>query len=177
MFSRLTRQRARRLAWRGRSSSASLRAWSLRLRRSAVTRPSGGGAGVGYGTGRRIAHRDATVGSFPQRSSPEDMDARDKPPAFSAACCEVFPRIEELEGGTGRPALADGPRRHRTRNRTRGRKLHHKAAGCDDDKAAHGGLAGRSTRSTALWTERGIRATVASPSSPSMAKRAATIPF
>ena len=34
MFSRLTRQRARRRAWRGRSSSASLRARSLRVRLS-----------------------------------------------------------------------------------------------------------------------------------------------
>ena len=44
--SRLTRQRAMRRAWRGRSSRASLRLWSLRVRRSALTRPSDGGGGT-----------------------------------------------------------------------------------------------------------------------------------
>ena len=114
---------------------------------------------------------------IPPEIIPEDMDARDKPPAFSAACCEVFPRIEELEGGRGVPALADCPRRHRTRNRRRGRKLHHKAAGCDDDQAAHGGF-GRpeDTQHGAVQGLR-IRPTTASPSSPSMAKRAAIIPL
>ena len=64
-FSRLTRQRARRLAWRGRSSSASLRAWSLRVSRSALTRPSGGGAGTAAGWGD--GHRAATRGSLPKK--------------------------------------------------------------------------------------------------------------
>ena len=65
MASRLTRQRAMRRAWRGRSSRADLRAWSLRLRRAALTRPSGGGGGTT--TGRGAGHQ-GIVG--------EDMDAR-----------------------------------------------------------------------------------------------------
>jgi hypothetical protein len=83
--------------------------------------------GIGYGRAR-----------WPQGIIRVEMDARGIPPELSmvlAQLCEVFPWIEELEGGRGVPALADRPRRHRTRNRTRGRKLHHKAAGRDDDKA------------------------------------------
>ena len=48
---------------------------------------------------------------------------------------EIFPRIEELEGGTWRTALSDDvPLGHGTR----GGGLHHKAAGHNDDEAAQG---------------------------------------
>ena len=69
--------------------------------------------------------------------APEDMDARRIPRECSAAQgLEIFPRIEELEGGTGTPTLPDRPRRHGPR----GYKLHHKAARRDHHKAAHGGF-------------------------------------
>jgi hypothetical protein len=70
------------------------------------------------------------------------MDARGNPRGPSAVLAqgrEIFPRIEQLEGGTpASAALPDSPRRHRTRRCW----LHHKAARRDDDKAAHGGFGG-----------------------------------
>ncbi len=61
-FSRLALRRTRRRAWRGRSSSASLRASSLKQRRRASIRPSsGGGTGAaGGGAGRRVGIRGSS---------------------------------------------------------------------------------------------------------------------
>ena len=166
-FSRLTRQRAMRLAWRGRSSSASLRAWSLRLRRSALTRPSGGGAGAatGWGAGTGISDRakkwmrGGCFAYFTRRW----LQLR-----------EVFPRIEELEGGEPAPAalsdhvpLGHGPRR---------RQLHHKTPRRDDNQAPHGGFGGpQNPQHGAVEGLRNPRSRGV-PSSPSMANRASTMP-
>ena len=167
---RLSRQRARRLAWRGRSSSANLRAWSLRVRRSAPTRPSGGGAG------------SATAGRAGDRVSyAEEMDARGIPRVLYAVWAqfgEAFARIEQLKRGTGMPAPPDWHPRHRHGHRTRRCKLHHKATGRDDEQAPHGGFSGpQHTQHGAVEGLRNPRQRIYRPASPSMAKRAATMPL
>jgi hypothetical protein len=105
------------------------------------------------------------------------MDARGIPRELSmvlAQLCEVFPRIEELEGGKpASAALPDGPHRLGTRRS----KLHHKAAGRDDNEAPHGGFGGPQHTQHGAVEGCGIRETVAWPASPSMAKSSATIPF
>ena len=133
--------------------------------------------GIGYGHGTAHCPQGGHRGIIPPEIIPEDMDARDKPPAFSAACCEVFPRIEELEGGRGVPALADGPPGI-------GREIGGAAGSFTTRPRAAmmirrrmADSAGRRTRSTARCRGCGIRPTTASPSSPSMANRAAIIPL
>ena len=133
--SRLTRQRARRRAWRGRSSSASLRAWSLRARRSALTRPSGGGAGSSAGWG--ACHRAATRGSLAKKWMRGAM------PRGMLGGAGAVPRSFSADQRAGRrdvsaPPCPISPRRHGTRRCW----LHHKAARRDDNKAAHGGFGG-----------------------------------
>ena len=94
MVSRLARQRAIRLAWRGRSSSADLRIWSLRVRGTALTRPSEGG-GSGYGPGwPQVVHPGMLV---------EEKDTGRILRVFYAGLAqlrEILARIEELERET-----------------------------------------------------------------------------
>ena len=131
--SRLTRQRARRRAWRGRSSRASLRACTLRVRRAALIRPSGGGETGGrrartLATGRppwNRARRNGYVVDFAYftrrlRSSGKNM------------------RLSQSLKAGGRPAaLPDPVPRGMGRD---ARHLHHKAPGRHDNQAPHGGF-------------------------------------
>ena len=136
MFSRLTRQRAMRRAWRGKSSRASLRAWSLRLRRAALTRPSVCRAGAAEGSG--TDHRASTREPGPKKWMRGGCFAYFTPGL--AQLREIFPRIEELEGGEPAPvALSDlEPLGHGPR----GSQLHHKPTRRDDNKSPHGGFGG-----------------------------------
>ncbi len=102
--------------------------------------PAGDALAVDEAIGRRR-------GRWPEGVHPgivsEEKNARGIFCVFYAALAQlrkILPRIEELEGGDPvSAALADDfPLWHGTR----GRHLHHKAAGRDDDKAAHGGFGG-----------------------------------
>ncbi len=96
MASRLTCQRAMRRAWRGRSSRASLRAWSLRWRRC-IGQAIGGRRGNGHRPGPQVVNPGIS---------------RRNGCAVEASCISSgagaarrnFPRIEELEGGEPAPA-------------------------------------------------------------------------
>ena len=89
-------------------------------------------SGIGGGRARCPQGRHPGIAS-------EDMDAWGITRECSAARQrEVFPRIEELKGGSQAPALPDWPRRHGARRS----KFHYKAARRDDDKAPHGGFGG-----------------------------------
>ena len=137
-----------------------------------VDKAIGRRSGIGYGRVR-----------LPQGIIRVEMDAWGIPHGFSAVLAqlsEVLPRIEELEGGRPVSALPPFPMAPAGIGREIGRKA---ASFTTRPLAAMmirrrtADLAGRSTRSTALWTERGSRPTVAFPASPSMAKRAATMPL
>ena len=132
MASRLTRQRAMRRAWRGRSSRADLRAWSLRLRRSALTRPSDGGAGAAWAG----APATGSNGIGPKKRMRGGYFAYLTRGWRSSGKSSAYRRA-------GRRSLLrrpfdDLPLGHRTRRC----HLHHKAPRRDDNKAAHGGFGG-----------------------------------
>ncbi len=96
MVSRLARQRAIRLAWRGRSSRASLRASSLRVRGTAFTRAIRGRRFCGRrrGPGPQVVHPGIVA---------EEKDTWRILRVFYpllAQLREILPRIEELEGET-----------------------------------------------------------------------------
>ena len=171
-FSCRIRQRTRRLAWRGRSTSAASSASSLRTRRAPLTMPSAAGCrwhaglGVGRGGGHTVTSSLSALNMWMRGPGRLGVLRR-------GSTMRVCGSKSWKAAARGVQALLGfhWPRRPGTRRR----RLHHKAPRRNDNEAAQGGFSGpQNAQHGAIGRPRQPH-TVSVRASPSMAKRSATI--